>query len=134
MEIIILITAIVVFALKIWILESREDYYMISDSKGLFRKQWKFWGNANEMASLTIPVALLAIFVAWQCVFLLPILWMVFWIVHDFAIGYRLGEGILYTGDTGFDGKMKSTFLRNTWIYLGFKVLWLGLFITMYFM
>jgi hypothetical protein len=132
MEIVYLIVLIVVIALKTWLLESQEDYYMISDSKGLFKKQWKFWGNANEMASMLIPIALLTIFVAWKCIFIFPILWLVFWINHDMAMGWRLGEDIGYIGDKGFDGKMKAMFLGSGWLFLAVRTCILAGMIAIY--
>jgi hypothetical protein len=133
MEIVYLITLVVITALRVWFFESKQDFYIIKDSKGLFKRQWKFWGNANEMSSMVIPVALITILVAWQAVFLFPIMWITWWIAHDFAMGYRLGKGIWYIGETGFDGEMKAMFQRSGVLYfvLG-KLVWLGVFVSLY--
>jgi len=133
MEIVYLVVFIVVYAIKIWFFESKEDMSIVNDMGDNPSREWKFWGNANEVYGIAILVAVVTFFTVWQSIFLFPILWGVFWITHDFAMGYRLGKGIWYIGETGFDGKMKAMFQRSGIFYfIAGKLVWLAVFISLY--
>jgi hypothetical protein len=118
--------------IKVWFFESRQDFHTIMDSKLNKMEKWKFWGNANEVYGVATVVAVLAFFTTWQSLLLLPVLWMVFWVVHDMAMGYRLGAGVWHIGTSGFDAKMAATFQNSGKLYFAVKMFWLGLLITMY--
>jgi hypothetical protein len=132
MEIVYLIVLVAYMALKTWFVESKNDMAIINDMGDNPTRKWKFWGNTNEFLGVAAIVAILAFFTAWQSLFLLPILWGVFWITHDFAMGYRLGKGIWYVSDKGFDGKMLAVCQDSGILYFIVKLVYTAAFVTLY--
>jgi hypothetical protein len=132
MEIIILIVLAVYMAIKTWFVESMNDMAIINDMGDNPSRKWKFWGNTNEAISVAALVVAIAFAVSWQCLFLLPILWGVFWITHDFAMGHRLGKGIWYVSDKGFDGKMLAMCQDSGVVYFIVKLVYTAAFVTLY--
>jgi len=132
MEVVYLVVLAAIMALKIWFFESRQDQYIISDQKDNPERKWKFWGNANEAIGIATAVAVLAFFTSWLSLFLLPVLWGVFWITHDFAMGYRLGRGIWYVSDKGFDGAMLAMCQNSGVLYFIVKLIYTAVFVSLY--
>jgi hypothetical protein len=134
-ELIILIVSVVFIALKTWLVESRHDYCMSMDSKGSpFRKGWHFWGQVNEALWVTAIAGLSAVFIGWIALLLIPILWLVYWLVHDMAMGYRLTGDVWYLGKTSWvDQKASEIFQGSGALYAFFKIFWLFLLIGTFF-
>jgi hypothetical protein len=133
MEILILISLMVAVAAWVWFFESREDFWMIADSKKLHQEKWKFWGNAEAIYVIGIVSACATVLHRWQDVFLFPILIITWWITHDFAMNHRLGEKPFHIGSGKFDEFMAQIFQRSGIVYFIFgKLIWLGVFLTLY--
>ena len=108
----VLILSILFVALAT-ILEARQDYWIIKDTKALYRNRWKLWGNAYSMFLL----GGLAFIVHsttqnhWLLFILLHVIYaFVWWVMHDMAIGVFLKGNPFYLGTTGWDAWVRKIF------------------------
>ena len=91
-------------------IEARHDYEVFTMKRAGSQSNWKIFGNINEITHLAVPVLILSIFMGAAYLWLLPVLWIEWWLIHDFACGYYLGKGIFYLGSGPWGTFMKGTF------------------------
>lgn len=114
--------------------------------KHISNGKWKTWAFI-EGVLVDVAVVVLTVlwfhFPWWICFPLCAIFAFTFWLVFDCLHGYLRTGFILYIGNSGFDLKMRKTFLYNKPIFgwkepgafrqVFFKLFWLGLLIPSYF-
>lgn len=136
MKSILIISAIaIVYAL----IRAKHDSY-------LYNGDWKLYAYIEGVFVAFLAVGGVIIYFSmawWYAAVLGPLFAFVFWTVFDCLCGwFRVGH-ILYLGETGFDKRMRETFLYDKPIgkwkntksirLLFFKVFWLLLSIGIYF-
>ena len=125
----------ILFVALATILEARQDYWICKDTKGLYKKRWKLWGNfysGSFLAFCALGVTY-TLQNQWFLSIILFVIYAIVWnIVHDCAIGYYLKKNIFYLGTTGWDAQVTKIFFNGK-IWLFFKLFWLLIFIGTYF-
>jgi hypothetical protein len=114
------------------IFETAQDYWMSKDSENLYKKKWKFWGNAQIWAYLVLLTTLDILLTDLYSLLLFPILGFIFWISHDAGLGVRFKKGIYYLSDEGFDGKFKAVCIGSGGVAFWVRIIWLSLTIAAY--
>jgi len=132
MKILILIILTIITIIRVWFIEAKHDYYVCMDTRHEYKRQWHLLGNFNELTILLIISLLVVLIIKWVALLLVPILWLVWWINHDFAMGYYLYHSIWELGRTGFDAKVRKVFLNSGKLYFFFKTWWLMLLTAIY--
>ena len=107
--------------------------------------KWKTWAFIEGVLVDLVVVALTILwfrFPWWQVIPLALVFAFTFWLVFDCLTGYLRTGFILYIGNTGFDLKMRKTFLYNkplfgwqetgAFLLVFFKCFWLALLIPSY--
>lgn len=132
MKILILIVLITITIIRVWFVEAKHDYYVCIDTRHEYKRNWHFLGNLNELTVLLVISLLVALIIKWIAFLLIPILWLTWWITHDFAMGHYLYHDIWELGRTGFDVEVRKMFLDSGKLYFIFKVWWLLILIAIY--
>jgi len=132
MKILILIILTIITIIRVWFIEAKHDYYVCMDTRHEYKRQWHLLGNLNELTILLVTSLLVALIIKWIAFLLIPILWLVWWITHDFAMGHYLYRDIWELGRTGFDAKARKMFLNSGKLCFLFKAWWLLLLTAIY--
>ena len=107
--------------------------------------KWKIWAFVEGVfaAALTSGLLVWRTEIQWWYIFLLgPLFAFYFWLVFDCVVGYLFSRSILYLGTSGFDMKMRWSFLYNKPIFgwketgairqIFFKCFWITLLTLIY--
>ncbi len=121
----------VVFIIIMTVIEARQDYWIITS--GATGGIWKLWGNALCFGwilagGLTISYMRRS----WTIVLWIPILWMIWWMTHDTAIGIFLAGNPFHVGMGDFDQFFGRIFQQSGALYLFIRAFWLALMILGY--
>ena len=137
-----IIVAVTVFVISM--VEARTDYWVIQIKIKVkqftgfwridFENNWKLWGNATIFMCIA-ALSGVAILLTGKLSYLFwnPPFWLLWWIVHDGALGYWLDGDIFHVGKGKWDQFFLSWAIGNEKVYMGVRIFLLGLAIYNYF-
>jgi hypothetical protein len=100
----------------------------LNEIYGLRNDKWKFWGNFYALFTISVVITLLiALEHWWYALLWFPIMWLLWWTVHDLTTGwFILGKPLHISSDpiSQFFGRI---FQQSGWLMLGWRLLWLFL-------
>lgn len=121
----------ITFVVIMTIIESRQDYWIITS--GATGGVWKLWGNTLCFGWIMVGGFTVSYFKrSWTILLWIPILWMVWWIIHDTFIGLFLTGNLLHVGLGKFDQYMLAIAVGSPAIYLGVRLFLLMFMILVY--
>ena len=137
-----IIVAISVFVISM--AEARTDYWVIQLKKKVeqftgfwridYEDNWKLWGNAVIFACIATFAGIAALISGqWPYLFWIPPFWLLWWIVHDGALGYWLDDDIFHVGSGKWDQFFLAWAIGNEKVYMGVRIFLLGLATWNYF-
>lgn len=127
----ILFILAIIFVTIMAVIESRQDYWIITS--GATGGMWKLWGNTLCFGWILVGVLTISYFKrSWTIVLWIPILWMIWWIVHDMAIGLFLTGNPFHIGSGSFDQFFGRIFLQSGLFYILVRMFWTILMVLGY--
>lgn len=106
----------------------------INEIYGLRDDSWKFWGNFVALGWITFLCGVIILVTEkWIVLMWIPILYLTWWIVHDFFTGWFILGKPLHLSSDKITQWCARTFIQNGWIYLMVRLGWLAGMILIYF-
>jgi hypothetical protein len=97
-------------------------------SETFTRPAWKTWGNVYALFTISVVITCQIALEHWWYAFLwYPIMWLLWWTVHDLTTGwFILGKPLHISSDpiSQFFGRI---FQQSGWFMLGWRLWWLFL-------
>ena len=132
MILIFILSAVSVVVWTIFI-ESKEDVCIIEESKSGSEQKWKLYSAVTAGLIISLVTALVTIVTgSLYSLLLFPILSIIYSIVHDCSMSYRLTGKLFELGRGRWDTKVKEIF-QNGKLWFLFKTIWLILISGTYF-
>lgn len=108
--------------------------YTYADT-AILKYSWKTWGNFYALftisAVITVQIALMQ---WWYALLWYPIMWLLWWTVHDLTTGWFILNKPLHISSDKISQMFGRMFQQSGWLMLGWKLLWLFLLVTGYLM
>ena len=132
MTIILFIALVAYVALKTVFIETKHDYLVI---RGFIGPQggWKLYGAFVVATELIALCAFASVYTGVLRAFLLlKVLSVLYSIMHDCGVSYRLTGGLFHLGDGAWDLKVTKIFQHGI-MWFVFKLIWLIIISGIYF-
>jgi hypothetical protein len=97
--------------------------------------RWKFWGNFYALFTISVVItAQIALEHWWYAFAWYPIMWLLWWTVHDLTTGWFILGKPLHISSDPISQWFGAAFQQSGWLMLGWRLLWLFLLTTGYLM
>ena len=131
----LLVFILSVISVIVWtiFIESKEDECIIKESESGSEQRWKLYSAVTAGLMISLVTALATVVTgSLYSLLLFPILSIVYSIVHDCSMSYRLTGKLFELGGGRWDTKVKEIF-QNGKLWFLFKAVWLILISGTYF-
>jgi hypothetical protein len=112
-----------------------EDFRRMDGNPNFPMYKWKTWGNFYALFTISVVITLLIALEHWWCAFMwYPIMWLLWWTVHDVTTGWFILGKPLHISSDPISQWFGRAFQQSGVVMLAWRLFWLFMLIAGYLM